>query len=87
MVGLVFHQLCAYSQQTFSVIWKFFAYFWINDAFAWTFFTFYGGVLAVHCKDFACSGRCNVVGHYIELHMFPNQFLQSLLEIIEEKSR
>ena len=51
------------------------------------FFTFYGGVLAVHCKDFACSGRCNLVGHYIELHMFPNQFLQSLLEIIEEKSR
>ena len=34
-----------------------------------------------------CSGGCNVVDRCIEVHMFPNQFLQGLLEIIKEKSR
>ena len=50
-------------------------------------FLFQGGVLAVYCKDVVCGGRCNVVVHCIDLHMFLNQFLHSLLEIIKEKSR
>ena len=50
-------------------------------------FIFQGGVLAVHCKDVAFDGRSNLVVHCIGLHMFPNQFLQGLLEIIKEKSR
>ena len=51
-------------------------------------FIFQGGDLAVRCKDVACGGRGNVVVvHCIELHMFPNQFLQGLLEVIKEKSR
>ena len=40
------------------------------------FFIFERGVWTVHWKDFACSDRCNVVGHCIEFHMFRNQFLQ-----------
>ena len=50
-------------------------------------FIFQGGALAVHCKDVSCGGRYNVVVHCIELHMFPNQFLQGILEFIKEKSR
>ena len=53
-----------------------------------TSFISQGGDLAVRCKDVACGGRGNVVVvHCIELHMFPNQFLQGLLEVIKEKSR
>ena len=67
----------------------FFASFLINDAWInlfQLFLIFLEGVLAVHCKDFASSGRWKEVGHCIELHMFPNQFLQGLSDVIKEKS-
>ena len=43
--------------------------------------------MAVHFKDFTNSWRRKIVGHYIEFHIFPNQFLDGLLEIIKENSR
>ena len=43
--------------------------------------------MAVHCKDFVCSGICNVVGHFMELHMFQNQFLQGLFRDFQRKEQ